>query len=39
VSSYLAVRAGELAAVTGDVRALTGRDPTSLAAHLDAQGT
>jgi NAD(P)H dehydrogenase (quinone) len=34
VSSYLAVRAGELAAVTGDVRALTGRDPTSLAAHL-----
>jgi NAD(P)H dehydrogenase (quinone) len=39
VSSYLAVRAGELAAVTGDVRALTGRDPTSLAAHLAAQGT
>jgi uncharacterized protein YbjT (DUF2867 family) len=36
VSSYLAVRAGELAAVTGDVRALTGRDPTSLAAHLAA---
>jgi uncharacterized protein YbjT (DUF2867 family) len=39
VSSYLAVRAGELAAVTGDVRALTGRAPTSLAAHLATQGT
>jgi uncharacterized protein YbjT (DUF2867 family) len=31
VSTYTAIRAGELAAVTGDVRRLTGRDPLSLA--------
>jgi NAD(P)H dehydrogenase (quinone) len=37
VSSYWAIREGSLAAVSGDVRELTGRDPVSLAAYLGAQ--
>ncbi|QKJ18376.1 SDR family oxidoreductase [Microbacterium hominis] len=34
VSTYTAIAAGELADVTGDVEALTGRAPMSLAEHL-----
>jgi uncharacterized protein YbjT (DUF2867 family) len=37
VSSYWAIRDGMLERVTGDVRALTGRDPVSLAEYLRAQ--
>jgi NAD(P)H dehydrogenase (quinone) len=37
VSSYWAIREGSLAAVSGDVRELTGRDPVSLATYLGAQ--
>jgi NAD(P)H dehydrogenase (quinone) len=37
VSSYWAIRAGELSRVSRDVRALTGRDPMSLEAYLRAE--
>jgi len=37
VSTYTAVRAGELDGVSGDVERLTGRQPTSLREHLEAQ--
>jgi uncharacterized protein YbjT (DUF2867 family) len=36
VSSYWAIRSGDLATVTRDVRQLTGREPGSLAAYLRA---
>jgi uncharacterized protein YbjT (DUF2867 family) len=36
VSSYWAIRDGSLEGVGSDVRTLTGRDPVSLAAYLDA---
>ena len=36
VTTYTAIAAGELATVSGDVEALTGRAPQSLAAWLDA---
>lgn len=35
ITTYLAIARGELAAVTGDVEALTGRRPTSLVQLLD----
>ena len=35
-SSYQAIRNGDLAAVTQDVRDLTGHDPVTLSAYLDA---
>jgi uncharacterized protein YbjT (DUF2867 family) len=39
VSTYTAIKAGEVAAVTDDVRRVTGRDPMSLRALLEAAGT
>jgi len=39
VSTYTAVRAGELDGVSGDVERLTGRRPTSLREHLLAGGS
>ncbi len=37
ISSYWAIRAGDLAAVSSDVRTLSGRDPVSLASYLRAE--
>jgi uncharacterized protein YbjT (DUF2867 family) len=39
VSTYTAIRAGEVAAVTDDVRRLTGREPLGLRDLLAAAGT
>ena len=36
VTSYQAIAAGELAAVTGEVRRLTGREPGTLSAYVSA---
>jgi hypothetical protein len=37
VSTYLAIRAGELDGVTGDVERLTGRRPMSLREYLERE--